>query len=169
MTSRRSIAYDRPPDPLINSSIHSDIALLDITARTSTPLIANPSSDDFLAWSPEGDKFIYASNVNDTTPNFYTNNRLFIYDMASHSSREIATDFDEDKFVTSWNKKGIFFMASQKTKAGVFQMDPSNGRIEQVSLPVDIVGNASYTKDGSVMAFSGRAFDGLSEIYIGND
>jgi Tol biopolymer transport system component len=91
-----------------------------MTVRTSTPLIANPSSDDFLAWSPEGDKFIYSSNVNDTTSNFYTNNRLFIYDMSSHSSREIATGFDEDKFVASWNKKGVFFTASQKTRSGVF-------------------------------------------------
>jgi len=165
----KHIAYDRQPDPLINSSIHSDIALLDLASKTSTPLITNPSSDDFLAWSPEGDKFIYASNVNDTTSNYYTNNRLFIYDMTGHSSREIATDFDEDKYVSSWNKKGIFFTASQKTKAGLFQLDPVNGGIQQLSLPVDIVNNTSYTKDGSVMAYTGRTFDGLSEVYIDNE
>jgi dipeptidyl aminopeptidase/acylaminoacyl peptidase len=163
------IAYDRQPDPLINSSIHSDIALLDMASKTSTTIIANPSSDNLIAWSPEGDRIIYSSSVADTTSNYYTNNRLFIYDVTTHSSKEIAADFDENKYVASWNKKGIFFTASQKTKAGLFQLAPSDGSIKEVPLPVDIVGGVSYTKDGNAVAFTGRSFDGLGEIYIDNE
>src|SRR6186713_666340 len=105
----RQIAYTRQPDPLINSSMHADIAVLDLAAKKSRTIIANPAGDQFSAWSPGGDRILYSSSVNDSVSNFFTNNRLFVFDLATGRSTELAADFDESKNAFDWNKKGIFF------------------------------------------------------------
>lgn len=159
------IAYTRQPDPLINSSIHADIAVLELASRKSATVIANPAGDAFIAWSPEGDHLLYSSSVTDTVSQFYKNNRLFLYSFTNDHSTEIAADFDEDKSVFDWNRKGIFFGASQKTKSSLFHLDPATGMIRPVPLPLDIVGFASFSKDGNTMAFSARSFTDLPEVY----
>ncbi|HTI09830.1 MAG TPA: S9 family peptidase [Puia sp.] len=160
-----SIAYTRQPDPLINSSIHADIAVLELASKKSTTIVANPAGDALIAWSPEGDRLLYGSSVTDTVSQFYKNNRLFIYQFSNGHSTEIAADFDEDKFVFDWNPKGIFFGASQKTSSALFHLDPASGAIQPVSLPLDIVGSVRFSKDGNTMALSARSFAGLAEIY----
>lgn len=162
------IAYTRQPDPLINSSIHADIAILELASKKSVTIVANPAGDAFIAWSPEGDRILYSSSVADTVSQFYKNNRLFIYHFTDNRSTEIAADFDENKSVFDWNKKGIFFGASQKTKSPLFHLDPATGLIRPLPLPQDIVGFASFSKDGNTVAFAARNFTGLTEVYTGS-
>ena len=158
------IAYTRQPDPLINSSMHADIAVLDLATNKSNTIIANPAGDQFSAWSPEGDRILYSSSVNDSVADFYANNRIFVYELATGRSTELATGFDEDKYPFDWNKKGIFFSASQKTRNGIFHLDPASGKVEPLPLPFDIIGGASFTPDGNTLAFAGRNYSELTEI-----
>ena len=160
------IAITRQPDPLINSSVHADIALTEIATKKVSILINNPGSDSFEGFSPDGKQFVYTSSLSDTSTYFYKNNRAFIYDFNSKSSREIATDFDENKNVIEWTEKGIYFNASQKTKAGIFNIDPATGKVTALSTGLDITNAASFNKGADRIAFTGRNFTGLNEVFI---
>jgi Tol biopolymer transport system component len=54
----KQIAFNRQPDPLINSGITSDIVLIDIATKKMTTVISNPVGDFFSAWSPDGKAFV---------------------------------------------------------------------------------------------------------------
>ena len=166
----KKIAYQRQPDPLIPSSIHASIVILNLATKSTSLTIADPAGDNLIAWSPDGNSLLYGSAVNDTLSQYYKNNRLFITPISSATPapKEIAASFDEDKSVMDWNPKGIFFTASQRVKSSLFRIDPANGDIQPVPAPVDIIGNASFSKDGNTMAFNGRSFSGLSEIWSAN-
>ncbi|HEV3327606.1 MAG TPA: S9 family peptidase [Puia sp.] len=163
----RQIACNRQPDPLIPSSIHASIDVLDKTTGKVQLTIADPAGDELLAWSPDGNSLLYGSFVDDTTSQYYKNNRLFIRGLSTSitTAKEIAASFDEEKSVVDWNPKGIFFIASQRTKVSLFHLDPATGEIGPVPLSIDVIGNASFSKDGLQMAFSGRSYTGLTEIY----
>jgi dipeptidyl aminopeptidase/acylaminoacyl peptidase len=154
------------PDPRIKSGGKSDIVLVELAGKKLTTLISNPGPDIFEKFSPDSKLFIYTSALNDTTSYFYKNNGVFIYDLASRTSKEIGKSFDETKNIIDWNPKGIFFNASQKTRSFLYHLDPANGTIVPVKIDLDVVGGASFSKDGQTIAFGGRRFNGLYEIFL---
>jgi dipeptidyl aminopeptidase/acylaminoacyl peptidase len=163
----KAILFNKQPNPLIASSSYSDIALVDITTKKMDILVANPAGDAFAKWSPDGKEFIYSSSVNDSVTNFFSNGRLFIYNMASKKSREVGMDVDENKNIYAWNSNGIFFSAAQKMKTGVYLMDPQTGTATQIKVPLDNTGYISFAKKSDRVAIIGRNFSDLPEIYTG--
>ena len=159
------IAIEHQPDPLIPSSIHAAITILDKATKKPVLTIADPAGDHLLAWSPDGKSLLYSSGVTDTVSQYYKNNRVFITPTATLSPKEIAATFDENKNVVDWNPQGIFFTAGQRTTAALFRLDPASGDIHPVSTGIEVVGNTTFSKDGQSMAISGRSFSGLTEIY----
>ncbi|TAJ54666.1 MAG: S9 family peptidase [Chitinophagaceae bacterium] len=162
-----AILFNKQPNPLINSSLYSDIALVDISTKKIETLISNPSSDGLTEWAPDGNAFIYRSSVDDSISNFFRNGRLFIYDLSTKKSREIGADIDENKSIYTWNEKGIYFGASQKMKTAVYRMDPQTGISKQLSVPLDNTGTISFARKSDLMAIAGRNFSDLNEIYYG--
>jgi dipeptidyl aminopeptidase/acylaminoacyl peptidase len=160
------IAFNRQSNPLINSGISSDIVIIDPETKKTNTLISNPTGDFINRWNAEGTAFVYSSSLNDSTSNYYKNNRLFIYDMNTKTSREIAVDIDENKFVIDWNKYGLFLGALERTKQKLFAVDLKTGRSKAVVIPLDLVGGASFSKNTDNIAISGRNFNGLNEIYL---
>ncbi len=163
-----SVIFNKQPNPLINSSMYSDIAIIDIASKKTDILIAHPTGDAFTEWSPDGKAFIYRSSVDDSLSNFFKNSRLFIYDMATKKSREIGVDIDENKSIYAWTEKGIFFSAAQKMKTAVYQMDPQTGISKQIKTRLDNTGNISFAKKADKVAVAGRNFTDLPEIYTGS-
>ena len=72
----KKIAFTRQPDPLINSGIHADIALVNLSDKKVTTLINNPAADFLEEWSPDGKFILYSSSLTDTISQFFRNNRL---------------------------------------------------------------------------------------------
>jgi dipeptidyl aminopeptidase/acylaminoacyl peptidase len=162
------IAYNRQPDPLINSGIHADIVLLNVDSNSSRTIVQNPAGDFFSTWSPDGKSFIFSSSVNDTISHFYKNNRTFIQDLSSGTRKEILTNVDEQTNVNDWNAAGIYYNYSDKMKNRLFRLTPATGQSEEIKTGLDIPGFASFSKDGQQYAMSGRNFDQLNEIYRGS-
>ena len=161
----KQIAFTRQSNPLILSSISADIVLVDVDTKKMTTVVNNPTGDNFNNWSPDGTAFIYGSQLTDSVTNFYKNNRLFIYDLKTKSSREIATGIDENKSVADWNKAGLFLTAYEKTKRKLYSVDLKTGIARQVSLALDLPGDIAFSKKSDAIAISGRNYDGLNEIY----
>ncbi len=161
----RQIAFNRQKDPLINSGITSDIVLIDVATKKMTTVISNPVGDFFNVWSPDGNAFVYSSLVDDSISNYYKNNRLFIYDLGTKKSVEIAKDIDENKSVSDWNKSGLFVGAFDKTKFKLYSVNTKTGATENVPIALDLPGGIVFSKKSDAIAVSGRNYTGLNEIY----
>ena len=163
----KEISFNRQSNPLILSGITSDIVVIDIATKKITTLVSNPTGDFFNRWSPDGTEFVYGSAVNDSVSNYYKNNRLFIYNLATKSSREIALDIDENKGVVDWNRYGLFLSITDKVTQKLYSVDTKTGKTKLIVLPIDIPGGLSFSKNTDNIALAGRAFTGMTEIYFG--
>lgn len=159
------MVYTMQPDPMINSGIHADIYLYEVSTKKSTKIISNPGGDFAIQWSPDSKQFLYGSTLNDTISHFYKNNRVFIYDLSSNSSKEILKSFDENKGITAWTHQGIYFNASIRTSSKLYKYHPTNDTYTEILIPADQIGNATFSKDGSMMNYSARSNTTLMEIY----
>lgn len=161
----KQILFNKQSDPLINSGTTSDIVLLDVATKKMTTLVSNPVGDFFNAWSPDGKAFVYSSLIDDSVSNFYKNNRLFIYDLATKTSFEIGKDIDEDKSVVDWNKSGLFVSAFEKTKRKLYSVNIKTGSTEVIPVPVELPGGISFSKNSDMIVLAGRNYTGLNEIF----
>jgi dipeptidyl aminopeptidase/acylaminoacyl peptidase len=161
----RTIAFNKQRNPLINSGITVDIVVINVISKKMDTLIRNPVGDFFSRWSPDGKAFVYSSSVDDSTTYYFRNNRLFIYDMATRQSREIAQDIDENKFVVDWNKYGLLLSALDKTKQKIYTVDTKTGKSKAVNLPLDLPGGISFSKNTDIIAVAGRNYEDHNEIY----
>ena len=87
------IAIEHQPDPLTNSFFKADISIYDVASGTHKPLVANPSYDGLVDWSPDGESILYQSNLNDSTSNYYKNDRLFRINLDGSGNQELAVGF----------------------------------------------------------------------------
>lgn len=163
----KQIAFNRQPNPLINSSTYSDIDVLDIENKSLKTIVKNPAGDFFQNWSPDGKSLLYTSSVNDTITQYFKNNRTFIYNLADEKSKEILSNVDENKSIYDWNNSGIFYGRNVKMKNKVFIYDPVRDQSREIETGMDVPGFLSFSKDGMLMAMSGRNFDQLNEIWYG--
>lgn len=164
----KQILLNKVANPLILSGITSDIALLTVDTKKMETLVSNPTGDYLNRWSPDGRSFTYESSLNDSISEYYKNNRVFIYDIATKTSREIATDIDEYRSVMGWNQHGLFVGAQEKTRNKLYTVDIKTGKTQLVALPYDLINNISFSRNTDKIAISARNHTGLSEIYIGS-
>lgn len=161
----KTIAFNKVANPLILSGRTSDIVLLKVDTKEMTTVIKNPAGDFFNNWNPEGTAFVYGSAINDSISDYYKNNRLFIYDLATKKSIEIGMDIDEDKSVVDWNKSGLFISALDKTSRKVYTVDIKSGTTAMVPIPLELLAAAAFSKHSDAIAVAGRNYNGLGEIY----
>ncbi len=163
----KQIAFNRQSDPLILSGITADIVLMDMATKKMTTVVQNPTGDFFNNWNPDGTAFVYGSQVNDSVTNYFKNNRLFIYDLETRKSREIATGIDENKSVAGWNKSGLFLSAFEKTKRKLYLVDTRTGIAKSLALLLDLPATVSFSKNTDAIVVAGRNYADLNEIYLG--
>lgn len=159
------IAFSHQPNPLINTFFKSDISVLDLTTKKISILVQNPSSDNFATWSPDSKFILYFSNESDTISNYYKNNKVFKLELASNKSEQIATDIDENVGNLNWFPNGIYFIANQKTKRFIYQLDVKTNKSKAIAGLPEYIFAMSFSKDGSQMAFSAQTPTTLGEIY----
>jgi len=160
------IAFTHQPDPLINSSVKSDISILDLATKKITSLVANPSSDGLEDWSPDSKEILFVTNESDTTSNFYKNSKLFVITLATKATRQLAKDLDEDLGGLTWKTTGIYSAIWNKTKRPIYRIDPKAGSHSVfLSTPEQIFGVA-FSKTGDRLAFIGRNGDQLTEVFV---
>lgn len=159
------IVFTHSPDPFIPSFMDADISLLDLSDTTFTKVVDNKSSDSSIGWSPDGENFIYSTHLDNRDSNFYSNSKLFYFNLKTRQSTPVASAFDENLNVINWTSTGIFATASQRTEIHLFKIDPYKNQIQKITnLPSQING-ASITNDGKLMALSGNGGTDLNEVY----
>jgi len=162
------IAFSHQPNPLIQSFYKSDISIFDVKTKAIKTIVANPSSDNLIDWSPDSKSIIYATNLTDSTSNFYTNNKLFRIDIDGTNKKQLAADFDEELYNLKWTTTGIIGTVWQKTNRPFIQIDPVTGDFNINNNGPTRTYSFSVSKDGKSIALQGADNDDLTEILKAN-
>lgn len=160
------IAFTHQPDPLINSSSKSDISIVDFATKKITLIVTNASTDSFEDWSPDSKEILFNTNLNDTLSNFYTNSKLYVLNLETKTTRQIAKNLDEDLGGFIWKPTGIFSSMWNKTKRPLYRIDPITGEHSVLKETPEQIFGVSFTKDGKTFAFSGRNGNQLTEVFL---
>ncbi len=161
----KMVAFSHQPDPLINSALRSDISTVDLLDKKVTVRVNNKSSDGLEDWSPDSKELLFTTNLNDTTSNFYANAKLFVLNLETKSTRQLAKDLDEDGGGFVWRPNGIFASIWNKTRRPIYRVDPRTGAHNVfLNSPEQIYG-VSFSKQGDRMAFVGRNGNQLNEVF----
>jgi dipeptidyl aminopeptidase/acylaminoacyl peptidase len=160
------IAFGHQPNPLINSFIKSDISLVNLSDNKITTLVTNPSSDGLEDWSPDSKEILFTTNGSDTLSNFYKNSQLFSIGIDTKATRQLAKTLDEDLGGFTWKPTGIYASIWNKTKRLIYRVDPATGDHTVFKNSPDQIFGLYFSKDGETMAFTGRADDQLTEVFV---
>ena len=160
------VAFNHQPDPLINSSLKSDISILDLASKKTTLLVSNLSSDGLEDWSPDSKEILFTSSLNDTTSNFYLNRKLFAITIADKSQRQLAKNLDENLGGFIWKPSGIYGSLFNKTLRPVYKIDPKTGSHSVFLNSPDQIFGLSFSKAGDRFAFTGRMYDQVNEVFV---
>ncbi len=163
----KMVAFNHQPDPLINSGVRSDISTLDLGDKKITARVTNASSDNFEDWSPDSKEILYSSSGTDTTSNFYMNSKVFVINLDSKVSRQIAKDLDENIGGMRWKPTGIYASVWNKTKRPLYKIDPKTGAHSVYLNTPEQIFNFTFSKAGDKMAFVGRNGNQLNEVFVG--
>jgi len=161
----RKIAIQHQPDPLRNSFFKSDVSIYDLQSSTYKILVANPSFDGLVDWSPDGKSILYATHLSDSTSNFYLNTYLFRINLDGSGNLELAKDFDENVSGIIWNSAGIFGVARQKTKRSMIRINPKNGKTTIIANGLQRTWDLSFSDDAKQVVYTGVNDTDLTEIY----
>lgn len=161
----RKIAFGHQPDPFIMSSMKSDISVYDFSTKSHAVLVKNPSTDNFVAWSPDSKSILYQTSLSDTTSNFYRNNKLFRVNIDGSDEFQLAKDFDENLYDLHWNEHGIFAVAWQRTKRPLIKIDAKTGSTSILTSKPERITSYSFSKDGKKIAYTGVNDEDLTEVY----
>lgn len=160
------VAFTHQPDPLINSFVKSDISMVEISSKTITKLVANPSSDSFQDWSPDSKEIVYITKGTDTVSNFFTNDKAFVLNLQSKASRRIGANVDEDFSGMRWAPSGIFTTVQAKTNRVAYRIDPASGDASLLKGLPEQVFQLSFSKSGDQFAMTARNGDQLAEVFV---
>lgn len=161
----QKIAIEHQPDPLRNSFFKADISIYDFSSKSFTTLIANPSYDGLICWSPDGKSILYSSSLTDSTSNYYLNGKYFRINVDGTGNQQLAKSFDENIYGIKWNIHGIFGIAWQKTKRPMVKIDPQKGHVVELSSKLERIGGFSFSDDGKKVAYTGAGDNDLNEVF----
>ncbi len=162
------VAFTQQPDPLINSSMKSDVSIVEIASKKISAVASNKSSDRLEDWSPNGKEILYSTNLDDSVSNFYMNSKLYAVNLESNVTRQLAKDLDENIGGLDWLPSGIYGTIWNKTRRLIYKIDPRTGaHAVFLSTPEQIYGTA-FSESGDKLAFTARNGDQLLEAFVTN-
>ncbi|HSO23695.1 MAG TPA: S9 family peptidase [Chondromyces sp.] len=162
----KRIAFDHAPDPRVESSIRTDVSVVEVAGGVVRPLVVQPGPDSDPLWSPDGSWVLFATGDGD--PAYYLNSELAKVPAEGGEPTVLTDGFDEDARAVAWLEDGIRFLALDGTTRSLYRLDPGSGEAEPMAMDgaPPIIGPADYSADGRILAFKGEGIDTLGEIYL---
>jgi dipeptidyl aminopeptidase/acylaminoacyl peptidase len=175
------VAFSAGHNPLLAFNMDEDIYLMDlpraagVSPGTVTKIVALPGPDRAPMFSLDGRQLAFVTSLGQPKF-FYANTHIALVDIATvvkkpattaADVRDLTQSFDEDPDAIGWVPGGLYFAATQKMTAKLFQLDGSSWQIQPVSTDDRlIIDEASVTPDGAAMAFTADDATHLTELYV---
>jgi dipeptidyl aminopeptidase/acylaminoacyl peptidase len=161
------VAFDHRISPDPSDSGSADISMIHVASGRRDVVVGQNGPDSNPRWSPDGSRIAFVSSM--AKPEFYFRNRVIAVVHPGIASVESLTDaFDEDPSLVAWAASGIFFAASQRTRAHLFHLNPETRAITRRAPRDEWVGTSfSLTRDGRRYAFIGSGPRDFADVYLG--
>ena len=163
----RFIAFDHrvSSDPADGGS--ADISTVELATGTTRVVVGQEGPDSNPRWSPDGRQLAFTSAMSKPFY-YYLNSVIAIVDAGSLAVRSVSDAFDENPQLLAWTKHGIFFAASQRTWAYLFQLNPESKQVTRHAVGDEWIGSSfSLSQDGESVAFVGASPTDFAEVYLG--
>jgi dipeptidyl aminopeptidase/acylaminoacyl peptidase len=161
----REIAFAHRVNPSNTSGDTEDISVVSVADGRVRDLVTQPGADGGPIWSPDGRTIAFESAMSKTDS--YLNHVIAVVPAAGGHVDYLSTAFDENPNIVAWTSGGLFFSASQKTNAYLFNIDPATKAVRRYGPGDRFIGSGfSLTRDGRTVAYAAADPSTLAEIYV---
>jgi len=162
----RAIAFVATPTPKADDSSQSDISIVDVASGRQRMLTHNDGPDSAPRWSPDGRQIAYLSR--DLKSGEIGQQQLTMIAAEGGTPRSIAPSFEYQPGPPKWSADGrtIYFNAGVGTTTQLFSVPSAGGEAKQLSNVGGVMGQASLSADGSVVAFMKSDIQHPDDVYV---
>ena len=162
----RTLAFVTNPTPKADDGSSSDIWVIDVESGTQRKLIENEGPDNAPRWSPDGRQIAFSSR--DLKNGEIGQQRLMMVSAEGGTPREIAPRFEYQPGPVKWSADGrtLYFNAGVRTTSQLFSVPAAGGEAKQVSNIAGVIGQATFSRDGSVIAFTRSDIQHADDVYV---
>lgn len=161
----RVVAFDHRTSADAADGGTADISMVEIASGQVTIAVAQDGPDTSPRWSPDGSRLAFVSAMG--RPDYYYRNSV-IATVAPGVPAVIGltSAFDENPSLVAWTRAGIFFSASERTRAGLYSIDPDSRAIAKHAPRDGWAASAfSLTADGAHAAFVQAGPDQFPDVW----
>ena len=129
-------------------------------------LLHNDGPDGSPRWSPNGKQIAYLSR--DLKTAHVGQLRLMITDLGGGTPRAVASTFKYQPGAPKWSGDGqtIYFNSPVRTTSQLFSVSVSGGEPKQISNNKGVMSQTSFSRDGSVTAFTKSDPQHPDDVYV---
>jgi dipeptidyl aminopeptidase/acylaminoacyl peptidase len=162
----RSIAFTTLPTPKADDGSLSDIWIADVGSGNTRKLVDNEGPDSSPRWSPDGRSIAYLTR--DAKLGVIGQSRLNIIPSEGGTPRAILSSFDYQPSSAKWSQDGrtIYFNSPVRTTTQLFMVPAAGGEAKQLSKITGTMGQATFSRDGSVVAFTRSDIQHPDDVYV---
>jgi dipeptidyl aminopeptidase/acylaminoacyl peptidase len=162
----RSIAYTTFPTPKADDGSLSDIWIADVETGKARKLVDNEGPDNSPRWSPDGRSVAYLTR--DAKLGVIGQSRLSIIPAEGGPPRSLISSFEYQPGPAKWSQDGrtIYFNSPVRTTTQLFMAPATGGEVKQVSNITGVMGQATFSRDGSVVAFTRSDIQRPDDVYV---
>jgi dipeptidyl aminopeptidase/acylaminoacyl peptidase len=161
-----SIAFVATPTPKADDGSQSDIWIVNVASGTQRMLTNNDGPDSAPRWSPDGKQIAYLSR--DSKNGEIGQQRLTVIPAEGGTPRSIVPSFQYQPGAPKWSGDGrtIYFNAPMRTTTQLFSVPSAGGEAKQLSNLAGVMGQVSFSRDGSVVAFAKSDIQHPEDVYV---
>jgi dipeptidyl aminopeptidase/acylaminoacyl peptidase len=160
------IAFDHQVNADLSADSTSDLSIVTVADGTVRPLVSQKGPDVNPMWSPDGSTIAFETTMADPWY-YYANTMIATVPAVGGPITPLTREFDEDCSLVDWKPNGVFFAASWRTGAYLYQAHPDGTDLRSVAGSADLAASAfSLSRDGERVAFIGSGAASYPEIYV---
>ncbi len=163
----RWIAYTATPTPKADDGALTDIRVVETATGRQRKLVENDGPDNAPRWSPDGRWVAYLTR--DVKGGLLGQVRLTVISSEGGAPRAVANGFEYQPGAATWSRDGrtLYFNASVKTTTQLFAVPSAGGEAKQITKARGILGQATFSGDRSVVAFTRSDVQNPADVYVG--
>ena len=161
-----TLAFSAQRDPDLISAFSAAIYTVPAAGGPVKTVAGVGGPNEHPVWSPDGAQIAFETAAG-AKAFFYTNRKIAVVGRDGGTPRVVEPAFDEDASLLKWGPAGLYFEAREKTRGGLFVVDPASGAVRKLPLPgVHLGQRFSLSRGFDRIAFVGASMGRFAEIYV---